>query len=263
MLKSIITLAKMQIKQYTIYKSNFYLWTLNRIVEVVVHIFVWQAIYNQTGNAGGFTIEQMVTYYILVVSISSIANWGINEDMARSIKNGRINKELLNPITYFQYYFGEDLGEMAFALVIGIATFIICNIFWSITLPVSILNFILFIVLILVGIPITFFIQMIVGTFGFYTNSIWGMQILRKSVISIFSGMIAPITLFPIWFQNISKILPFKELIYTPIEVWLGNISINEIIFIIIKQVIWAVILYIIAKTFFNHAVKKITINGG
>ena len=50
MLKSIITLAKMQIKQYTIYKSNFYLWTLNRIIEVVVHIFVWQAIYNQTGN---------------------------------------------------------------------------------------------------------------------------------------------------------------------------------------------------------------------
>lgn len=263
MLKSMLALAKMQIKQYTIYKSNFYLWTLNRVVEVIVYIFVWQAIYNQTGNAGGFTIEQMVTYYILVFSISSFVAWGVDEDMARSIRKGRINKELLNPISYFQYYFGINLGEMAFALIIGISTLIICSIFWSITLPVSILHFILFIFLILIGIPITFFIQMIVGTCGFYTNSIWGMQVLKKAVISILSGVIAPVTLFPEWFQNLSKILPFKELIYTPIEIWLGNISVNEIVYIIIKQVIWAIILYVVAKVFFNHAVKKITINGG
>ena len=64
MLKTMIQLAKMQFNQYNIYKSNFYLFTLNRIVEIIVYIFVWQAIYNQTGNAGGFTISQMITYYI-------------------------------------------------------------------------------------------------------------------------------------------------------------------------------------------------------
>lgn len=263
MLKSMIALAKMQFNQYNIYKSNFYLFTLNRIVEVVVYIFVWQAIYNQTGNAGGFKIEQMVTYYILVVTLSPFVTWGINEVMAHSIRNGKINKELLNPITYFEYYFGVNLGELGFALIVGIATFIIGSIFWNVVFPINIVNFILFIIIILLGIPITFLLQMIVGITGFYTNSIWGMQILRKSVISIFSGMIAPITLFPNWFQNLANILPFKELIYTPINIWLGQVPINEIYFIIIKQVIWVIILYIIAKIFFNHAVKKITINGG
>lgn len=263
MLKSMIALAKMQFNQYNIYKSNFYLFTLNRIVEVVVYIFVWQAIYNQTGNAGGLSIGQMVTYYILVVTICPLVTWGINEDMAHSIRNGKINKELLNPITYFEYYFGVNLGELGFALVVGIATFIIGSIFWNVLFPINIGNFILFIIILLLGIPITFFLQMIVGITGFYTNSIWGMQILRKSVISIFSGMIAPITLFPAWFQKLANLLPFKELIYTPINIWLGQVPINEIYFIIIKQVIWAIILYIIAKMFFNHAVKKITINGG
>ena len=157
----------MHFKEYSIYKSNFYLFTLNRIVEVIVYIFVWQAIYSQTGDAGGFTIAQMVTYYILVVAIGPIVNWGINEDMAHSIRNGRINKELLNPITYFQYYFGVNLGEICFAIVVGLATFIVCAIFWSVLLPVSILNFILFIIVVLLGIPITFFLQMIVGTFRF------------------------------------------------------------------------------------------------
>ena len=60
MIKTMVELAKMQFKQYNIYKSNFYLFTLNRIVEVVVYIFVWQAIYNQTGDAGGFTIDNLL-----------------------------------------------------------------------------------------------------------------------------------------------------------------------------------------------------------
>lgn len=263
MLKTMIALGKMQFNQYNIYKSNFWLFTLNRIVEIVVYIFVWQAIYNQTGNAGGLTISQMVTYYILAISFSSIATWGINETMAHSIRNGQINKELLNPITYFQYYFGINLGELAFAGVIGIATFIICAIFWKLVLPANLLDFLLCIIVIILGIPITFFIQMIVGICGFYTNSIWGMQILRKAIIQIFSGIIAPITLFPIWFQKLSVWLPFKELIYTPINIWLGQVDYSQIMFVIVKQIIWGIILYIIAKLFFNHAIKNVTINGG
>lgn len=263
MLKSMLALAKMQFNQYNIYKSNFYLWTLNRVIEVVVYIFVWQAIYNQTGDAGGLTITQLVTYYILTASIRPIAQFGINEDIAYSIRNGKINKELLNPITYFQYCFGINLGEMAFALFIGSATFIICSILWTISLPVNLTSFILFAIVIILGIPITFFIQIIVGTVGFYSSSIWGMEILKNAVISIFSGIIAPIALFPIWFQKIANILPFKDLIYTPINIWLGQVPTNEITFVILKQLMWSIILYIIAKMFFNYSIKKITINGG
>ncbi len=263
MLKTMIALGKMQFKQYNIYQSNFWLFTLNRVIEVAVYIFVWQAIYQQTGETGGFTLPQMVTYYILAIAFISFATWGINEDIAHSIRTGQIHKELLNPISYFKYYFGVNLGELAFAVVVGTATFAFCAIFWEFVLPSSFLNFVLCIFVILLGIPTTFFLQMITGTCGFYTNSIWGMQILRKAIITIFSGMIAPITLFPTWFQELSKYLPFKELIYTPINIWLGQVSYSEIIFIIGKQILWGIILYKIAKSFFNHAVKNITINGG
>lgn len=253
----------MKFKEYNIYKSNFWLFTLNRIVEVIVYIFVWKAIFAQTGNAGGFTVEQIITYYILVTTIKPFALWGINEDIAHSIRNGNISKELLNPMTYFQYCFGVNLGEMAFAFVVGLASFIVCSILWGITLQFNLLNFILAVIIILVGIIISFFMQMIVGTVGFYSSSIWGMQILKKAIISIFSGIIAPLTLFPEWFQKIANILPFKELIYAPVNVLMGNIELNQIWIIIVKQILWVFITYGIAKIFFNHSIKKVTINGG
>lgn len=181
MLKTMLTLGKMQFKQYNIYKSNFWLFTLNRIVEVLVYIFVWQAIYNQTGNAGEFTLSQMVTYYILAISFISFVTWGINEDMAHSIRTGQINKELLNPISYFKYYFGMNLGELAFATVVGIATFVICAIFWEIVYPSTLLNFILCIVVLLLGIPTTFFLQMIVGACRFLHQFYLGNAKIKKS----------------------------------------------------------------------------------
>ncbi len=259
----IFALAKMQYKEYMIYKSNLILFTINRFVELLVYIFVWQAIYLHTGDANGFTLNEMITYYVLAFTFRSIALFGINEYMAYSIRNGQVNRELLNPTSYFTYYFGRNLGELAFASLIGIVVFVICALLGFLTLPATFLDFALCILMIILGIPITFFIQMIVGTTGFYTSSIWGMQILRKAIIEIFSGLIAPITLFPIWFQTLSNFLPFKELIYTPINIWLGNMELNQILLMCGKQIIWGIILYIIAKTFFNKAIKNITINGG
>lgn len=263
MLSTLLKLARARVKEYWIYKSNYILFTLNRLIEVIVYIFIWFAIYNQTGEINGFSITEIVTYYILVVSLSPIALWGVNEDIAYSIRKGNINKELLNPISYFTYYFGISLGENTFGLVISMTTLIICSIFWEILMPVSFINFLLFIIIVILNIPISFFIQIIVGTCGFYTNASWGMQILRKAIVSIFSGLIAPLTMFPMWFQKIANMLPFKEFIYTPINIYLGKIEIVEILPIILKQIIWIGLLYILAKLFFNNAVKKITINGG
>lgn len=263
MINTLFELAKMQLKQYQIYKSNFILFTLNRIVEAAIYIFVWLAIYNQTGSAEGYTLNEIIVYYLLVVSLVPVSTWGLNEDIAYSIRNGRINKELLNPITYFMYYFGVTIGEKIFAILVGAASFVICCIIWQATVTTTLLNFVMFLILILLGTLLTFYIQMIVGTAGFYTDSIWGMTILKKSIISIFSGTIAPLTLFPHWFQSIANILPFRELIYTPINIFLGQVSFVEMICSVCKLVIWIIILSIISKVFFNHAIKKIRINGG
>jgi ABC-2 type transport system permease protein len=263
MIRKILAIAQCYYHEETIYPSNFILYTLNRIVEIVVYICVWQAIFSQTGNAGGMTISQMVTYYILVASLRPFALWGVNEEMGRNIRSGQINRELLNPISYFQYYFGKFIGQRFFAVLVSIATFVLCILFWQMAWPANITHFILFLILILLGIPITFYFQMLIGLTAFYTNSIWGVNVLKKALISILSGIIAPITLFPQWFQSLSAWLPFQELIYTPIHVYLGEIPPEQILGIIVKQLLWIFLLGILAHLLFKRASKKITVFGG
>ena len=216
------------------------------------------------GNAiQGMSFEQITTYYILVVSLNPIISWGINESIGNAIRDGEIMRELLNPISYFSYYFGLRIGELEEAVLVGFLTFITCSIIFKVLLPQSLLNLIFFLIVVCLAVIAVFLFEITLGMTAFYTNSIWGIEILKRAIIHIFAGMIAPIELFPEWLQKISNILPFKEFIYTPINIYFGNLNSIEILLVILKLCLWILIFYVLAKFVFNKAIKNVTINGG
>lgn len=263
MISKIWSIAKQDAKEGLYYRFDLFLYIFNFIVEVTVYIFIWLAIYKNGNQILDMSFEQVTTYYCLVVSLSPIVNWGINELMGISIREGEILRELLNPISYFSYYFGIRIGELIESLIVGIITFGICALLFGVLLPKGILNFIFFVLVICLAVIVIYFFELIIGMIAFYTNSIWGIEILKRAILSVFSGMIAPINLFPEFLQKIANILPFKDCIYTPINIYFGELTNVEILQVILKQSVWIVILYIISKILFNKAVKNITVNGG
>lgn len=263
MIKKIWAIAKQNAQEGLYYRFDLLLYIFNYIVEITVYTFVWLAIYNSGNQVADMTFQEITTYYILVISLNPIIFWGINEIMGEAIREGEILRELLNPISYFNYYFGIRIGELIEAAIVGILTFVICSIIFKVLLPSGLLNFIFFIFLIFLAIVVVYFFELILGVIAFYTDSIWGIEMFKRAILSIFSGMIAPITLFPEFLQKIANFLPFKDCIYTPVNIYFGKLETVEILQVLLKQCIWIAILYIIAKLLFKKAIKNITVNGG
>lgn len=263
MISKIWSIARQNAKEGLYYRFDLLLYIFNFIVEITVYIFIWLAIYNNGNQILDMSFEKVTTYYILVISLSPIINWGINEIMGEAIREGEILRELLNPISYFNYYFGIRIGELIESAIVGILTFAICSLLFGILLPAGIINFLLFITVIILAVVVVYFFELIIGMTAFYTNSIWGVEIFKRAVLSIFSGMIAPIELFPKFLQEIANILPFKDCIYTPISIYFGELNKIEIVQVLLKQCIWISIFYLMAKILFSKAVKNITVNGG
>ncbi len=263
MIRKIWSIAIQNAKEGLYYRFDLLLYIFNFIIEITVYVFIWLAIYNNGNQILGMSLEQVTTYYILVVSLSPIINWGINELMGNAIRDGEILRELLNPISYFSYYFGIRIGELIESTIVGVLTFGICSLLFGVLFPTGILNFVLFLTVVSLAVVIVYFFELIIGMMAFYTNSIWGVEIFKRAILSIFSGMIAPISLFPASLQKIANVLPFKDCIYTPISIYFGELSNIEILQVILKQCVWIAILYIFAKVLFNKAVKNITVNGG
>lgn len=263
MISKILAIAKQDAREGLYYRFDLFLYIFNFIVEITIYVFVWLAIYNNGNQILGMSFEQVTTYYILVVSLSPIINWGVNEIIGRAISEGEILRELLNPISYFSYYFGIRMGELIESGIVSILTFGICSLLFSVLLPAGILNFVFFLIVVFLSVLVVYFFELIIGMMAFYTNAIWGAEILKRAVLSIFSGMIAPIALFPEALQKIANFLPFKDCIYTPISIYFGELSNIEIMQVLLKQCIWIAVLYAIAKIRFSKAVKNITVNGG
>lgn len=263
MIKKIWAIAKQDAREGLYYRFDLLLYIFNYIVEITVYTFVWLAIYNTGNQVADMSFQEITTYYVLVISLYPIIFWGINDIMGEAIREGEILRELLNPISYFNYYFGIRIGELIESAIVGILTFIICSIMFKILLPSSLLNLIFFILLISFAIVVVYFFELILGVIAFYTNSLWGIEMLKRAILSIFSGMIAPITLFPEFLQKIAYFLPFKDCIYTPVNVYFGKLETIEILQVLLKQCIWIAILYIVAKLLFKKAIKNITVNGG
>jgi len=98
---------------------------------------------------------------------------------------------------------------------------------------------------------------------SFYTVNVWGLSVLQEAVITIMSGALVPLTLFPDWFQTVSLYLPFASLVYVPVAIYTGEIAASGIWPSILIQLGWVAAFFIFVRLLFAYAVRKVTVFGG
>lgn len=91
----------------------------------------------------------------------------------------------------------------------------------------------------------------------------WGLSQIMGAIINLLSGMLIPISFFPLWAQKIVNFFPFSSTIYTPSMIFLGKINGNNIISSLALQMLWIIILFIISKWMWKKLIKSLTILGG
>lgn len=96
--------------------------------------------------------------------------------------------------------------------------------FVGIKLPQSLESCGLFIISVVLGILIGTQLDLIIGILAFWTVNIWGLRLLRESVIQFCSGALVPLSLYPQWFQEISMFLPFQSMVYVPVSIYTGSL---------------------------------------
>lgn len=251
-------------KEGIIYKTASLFSIFNRVIELSVYIFIWKAVYGPTSSMNGMDFSQMICYYVIAFSVGHLMYFGINEELGEKIKTGNIIMELLYPISYMRYYLFRKIGQcLRQALLVALPTFILASILFQVTFLIQLTSVLQFIVIVSLSIVNVFFIEFIVGMISFVTNSSWGLQILKYSIIMVFSGALAPIEFFPFMLQHVMKCLPFIDFIYTPAKSLLGMVSSSEWSVIVIRQISWLVVLWGLATLVYRKMIKKVTVYGG
>ena len=97
---------------------------------------------------------------------------------------------------------------------------------------------------------------------SYYTNSLWGINNFKSSIISILSGKFLPLKFYPPKIQKIIAFSPFSVMLYLPLNILMGKPigNIGAYFYSIFGAIIILAGIYIKLS---NYMIKKLMISGG
>ncbi|SKA62747.1 ABC-2 family transporter protein [Eubacterium uniforme] len=267
-IKKYISLTRSGIMEQLQFRLGVFITLFANLIYLTLIYFLWKSIYKSAGTdmVNGMTFNDTMIYLVLATALFNFLEMFIVWDMSRSIQSGEIILKLLKPIKFKPYMFWSYFGCNIVTFFLSfLPTFIIINIITNGAIKLS-SNLLLFIPTVVMALIINFNIDMFVSTICLYTESTWGINIVKESIVLLLSGATIPIAFFPKPLKDIVIYLPFKAIYDTPLNVLLmkDGFTINSgVEKMLLIQLFWCVFLSVIGNIFWKVSIRKITVNGG
>lgn len=254
--------AKMALIDLAAYPSRFFsnIWIDG--ISLMVYFFLWQTLYQGKAEVNGFTLKEITTYYALTFTLRKLtSSKTMTRTISYNIRYGTLATFLLQPIDFTLHFFFRLFTQIVFQtfvpfmLVVGLTFFA-----QILELPK---NIPLFLISTLFGALITFLFYTITGCIAFWTIQSWGINSMIGRITNIMSGAVIPLSFFPEYLQNVNKLLPFGHMAYTPISIYLGNLTGGAIYTNMATQLWWIAFLFVLYKIIWNKALRKYDSVGG
>lgn len=265
-LRRYMALTRAGIMESFQYRMSMFVMIIGNLVYLTVIYFLWKAIFasSDSDTVNGMTFHSTLIYLVLATALFSFMEMYAVWEMGRCIQNGKIVLELLRPMDYKHYLFWSYSGTLVVQfLVTFLPTFIIVRLITGNTIPLG-NNLLYFLIAVILGVIINFNIDFLVGTICIYTESIWGINIMKQVIVLLLSGATIPLAFFPEGFKKVADVLPFKAIYDTPLTILLTKNAHNTATFkMLMIQLIWVIILTLCSRMFWKKSIQKITVNGG
>jgi ABC-2 type transport system permease protein len=249
------------------YRMWYYSGIIGYLLFVSVHYFIWQAVYaGQPAGAtiNGFSLSEMITYICVGWVARSLYFSNVDYDIAELVRTGQISNCLIRPIHFHTMVVCQGAGEALFRLLfftVPIGLVIVC--IFPVALPASGFCFVLFCVSTAWSFLILTELSFMVGMLAFRLKSIQGIIRAKYFLVQFLSGLLLPLTFFPPWLKSAVAILPFKDIAYTPLQLYLGRIAMEDMLMVFVSQFVWWVVLVALGTVMWKSAVARLSIQGG
>lgn len=238
--------------------------TAGTLASIFIYYFLWKVVFMGQNELSGFTMAEITTYVILSKILSSQFAGGINMQFAEWIYEGSIGTEMLRPVTLFYTLFTKRVGEFAyFVLFKGLPILMIAFLILGGVGPAGVVELFMFFISVILALVIMFYFEFMTGLCSFYTMSRWGMGFAKSSLLSILSGGVVPLFLFPAGMAKVLDLLPFAGMVSVPIHIFLGKYSLAGSVQYLGLQVFWCAAMAFLAHLFFAGVIKKVIVQGG
>jgi ABC-2 type transport system permease protein len=263
-LRSYLAILRGSFMVGVIYRFGFIFTILGNIIYMAVVYFLWRSIYANATTLRGMTFHETFLYVALgsavFILLKTYADWFISFE----IREGFIAVYLTKPVDYQLYSLAVSTGGALMNLTaITLPTIFMLAVIFRVPCQTG-PGLLLFPVSLALAFLISFNFDYFIGIVGFYSESIWGMSITKEIFITVLSGALIPLPFFPDAIQKILLVLPFQAIYHTPLMmVTRPDQGWDVLLPMLGVQFAWAVATFVLARLFYNQAVKVLRVAGG
>lgn len=259
-------LAKRAFRQQFAYRGATLAGIFTNGIFGILIASIFLALYQSQGNGGttsveGWSRDQTITLVWINQSLLMVVYmWGWWE-ITRTIQSGAIATELLKPYNYFSYWLARDLGRaLAHVITRGVPTFIIGFVLFDLLLPANAWRLVGFLISIPLAVTVSFCLRFTINLAGFWVTDHRGLASMYMATINVLSGMLAPIAFLPGPLRDAALVLPFRAVIMTPNDIYLGQVPIWQGLGL---QLGWIIVLTVFAKWVLSIGERQLVVQGG
>jgi ABC-2 type transport system permease protein len=253
-----VTEMRIAIAQQIQYRVSNYFYMLGMVAEPVIYLVVWSTVAEQQGGSvGGYTPGTFAAYYIVWTLVRNINIVFTPYGWEGRIREGQLSAQLLRPL----FPIVEDLAfflgwkPVVVLLWLPIAGFL-ALVFHPVLNP-SPLAILVFAVSLLGAYLIRSLNQSSLGLITFWTTRVGPVFQLYIAAELLLSGRLVPLTLMPIWVQDLANVLPFQWTFGFPIEALVGNLSDAQLIGGLAMQLFWIAVGVVLVRVVWRFAVRR------
>jgi len=246
------------------YRSSTVQSFMTALLTFYVVWLVWSQVYMGTLKPGAPPREQLFAYLVLAFCMNYSMTMNGEFRVAQRIRMGLIATDLLKPVDFQCAQLTQSLSDFCFNASIGLMSFAAAFfILGHSLLPASAPALALFFPSFAVGFLLQFSIMFLFVQGIFYTTNNYGISVARGALHMTFSGLSAPLFMYPPTLQKVGSYLPFQHVLYTPIRIYQGTLTGSDALWAFGRQCLWAAAFVLVGRLIFTRIVQSFEVQGG
>jgi ABC-2 type transport system permease protein len=229
-----------------------------------VFLLVWMEVYRVNPNPGPVSEDAMKAYLVAAFIVNATLTLTLEMRFMQRVRMGLVVSDLLRPLGFLPFQMAQGLGDALVNLLFVVPVFAVG--WWflgSSMLPPNLGSALLGVVGLVLGFIVSFGVSYLVVQAAFVLQSGYGVLFARAAFHQVFSGLAAPLVMFPEELRSVALALPFRHIIETPVRLWLGLVPAGEAATLLLSQAAWGVGVLVLAEAIFRAVMRRHQVQGG
>lgn len=246
------------------YIFNLLVGFISYLILIFIFLNLWNYMYDDpTQVINGYTKNQMIWYVIITEILwMTVGGRKLCKKICDDVKGGNIAYNMNKPYSYIGYALSSHLGgctikAFMFTILGMITGFVFIGEFPQLT----ILSCIMILITAILATVINTLLIIFIGLVSFFIEDANPFYWVYSKFILVL-GTIFPIEYFPTVMQPILTYSPIYVVSYGPAKLFV-DFSWEKCLFIIIAQIAYIIIAYLLCRLLYKKGVKRLNVNGG